>query len=125
MSPIAHLCPTCRLLIPANRKTAHQAKHHRERIAHRATLEPWTRLYNTPQWKTARQKTLRRDAYSCRECGTTDKLEIHHHPNLSDIYHHANSWETFIADATNPHALTTLCASHHRKQDAQRRNSIT
>ncbi len=58
------------------------------------------------EWERTRLVALERDGYKCAQCGSTNRLHVHHKTPWQD-------------DQPNSHALdnmVTLCASCHRKQ---------
>lgn len=62
----------------------------------------YTQQLNNPQWKAKRLSILERDDYSCKLCGSTDKLHVHH------IKYTGKAWE---APDEN---LITLCSCCHK-----------
>ena len=56
----------------------------------------------SPFWKDIRAKALKRDKNTCRECGRTERLQVHHKKYRPDWY------KTQLRD------LITLCNNCHR-----------
>lgn len=59
----------------------------------------------SPKWERKRQVILKRDNYTCTECGSKDKLHVHHLYYISD--HMAWNYPN--------NALITLCSKCHKK----------
>ena len=65
----------------------------------------WSSDYQDPRWKVKRQRILDRDNHTCKMCGDTDNLQVHHGFYEKD----RRAW-------TYPdHSLWTLCKSCHEK----------
>jgi len=69
-----------------------------EQIAYRAYLR-------TPRWRILRWVRRHIDGNRCRMCGTSQRLEVHHH----SYTHRGGSWLRELFD------LTTVCAACHGK----------
>lgn len=65
---------------------------------------------NDPRWHAKRDEILKRDNYKCRNCGSTENLQVHHRQ-----YHYSSKQKKFnkIWDYSN-HYLITLCAKCHQ-----------
>lgn len=55
------------------------------------------------KWTAVRQEVLERDGFSCRLCGKTERVEVHHRRKYQDNNVH------------DPENLITLCSTCHRK----------
>lgn len=73
-------------------------------------------IKNDPRWKAARAAVLERDGYACRECGTTEQLEVHHIIPLEECL------VTAPALAFDPDNLVTLCRPHHQQAGRETRD---
>lgn len=62
------------------------------------------RAWKKPTDADARETVLKRDGYCCAECGSTDRLEVHH-------IHHRSDGGT-----DDPENLITLCMKCHAEQ---------
>ena len=65
------------------------------------STEWYARMLNDPRWARKRGHILARDNYTCRECGGTHRLEVHHK------WYDGKPWE--VPDS----ALITLCDICH------------
>lgn len=69
-------------------------------------------LYKTEKWISLRNSILKRDNYTCRKCGTQEKImHVHHIKYVGD----------FIWD-TPPEYLLTLCKKCHEKTHKRKLN---
>ena len=89
-------------------------------------LDP--QLYASPEWLELRETTIRRDGYSCRNCGSADRLEVHHWLPLPA--HRQNVDSRGYAMRDNPlivhdSGLITLCPEcHETLTESRRRQAI-
>jgi 5-methylcytosine-specific restriction endonuclease McrA len=60
------VCPTCRLVLPANQLRQHRIDVHGLRHG------------SPPGWRRLRQTIIERDDGRCVVCGVTERLEVHH-----------------------------------------------
>lgn len=66
-------------------------------------------FYNSKQWLATRKLILRRDAYTCGDCGGR-ATEVHHKTELTP--QNIGNWDI----ALNPDNLESLCWSCHKKR---------
>ena len=72
----------------------------------------WSSDYHDPRWTAKRQRILDRDNHTCKMCGDTNNLQVHHGYYEPD----RRAW-------TYPdHSLWTLCDSCHEKVTFQNRD---
>jgi 5-methylcytosine-specific restriction endonuclease McrA len=77
----------------------------------RPDLSPEYRAYlRSERWQELRLLVLLRDEHRCRQCGATDRLEVHH-LTYERLYHEP------LSD------LTTLCLDCHRDADRARQRA--
>ena len=62
---LAHICPTCRELVPARSKCPRCTRTPAEKLA----AEPWRRAYNDPAYKRNRLERYRMAGGKCESCG--------------------------------------------------------
>jgi hypothetical protein len=64
-------------------------------------------------WQSIRRRILKRDDYTCQQCGANENLHVHH----------KTPFRMFDDDgvANDESNLVTLCAPCHRKEDASRK----
>ena len=65
-------------------------------------------FYNSSRWKNVRKLVLRRDQYSCKDCGGR-ATEVHHVISLTEK--NIDDWDV----ALNPDNLQSLCYDCHSK----------
>lgn len=69
----------------------------------------WARAFYASQaWRTVRQEVLRRDGFTCRDCGGR-ATEVHHSIELTP--HNIGS----LSISLNPKLLVSLCHDCHTK----------
>jgi len=71
-------------------------------------MTTYQQLLNTPEWDDKRKIILKRDNYTCQECGAKDCiLQVHHH------YYNMgwNPWEY------DDEVLITLCEACHEREE--------
>lgn len=101
------LCSGCsRGVPPAELKQSRCAECRREYERKRNANDPRRRLRNLKRWQETREAVKQRDNYACRECGASERLEVHHRVKLR-----------FVADPYDMSNLETVCPSCHRKKD--------
>ena len=71
--------------------------------------------YRGPNWPTQRERALERDNYTCRNCGSTDSLQVHH-----DIPY--QTFRSYLA-ANHLDNLRTLCNTCHITAEWEYRRS--
>ena len=77
-----------------------------------ATNSVWSSDYHDPRWKAKRKRILDRDNHTCKMCGDTNNLQVHH-----------GYYEPERRAWTYPdHSLWTLCESCHEKVTFQNRD---
>lgn len=68
-APLDQPCPVCG---PTPAKRAESARK-RERAA-------WQKVYNTPRWRKVRREVLKRDRFTCQDCGARATVAAHLRP---------------------------------------------
>jgi len=72
--------------------------------------------YNCPGWIELRDKVVDRDGHRCRNCGSPEKLEVHHWRPLPESCDDVNEWGYKEADCpliVPESGLITLCGRCH------------
>lgn len=71
----------------------------------------YTEMLLRPEWKQKRQEILARDGSACRNCGTREKLQVHHRQ-----YHRCQRTGHKLAPwCYDQRLLVTLCDSCHQQ----------
>ena len=83
-------------------------------VANWGTWTAGMAIYYGPEWRLAKAAATVRDGRACRECGRTERLEVHHIRPLRSF--HGNT-----AVANELSNLITLCIPCHAEADAKRR----
>lgn len=125
--PIASICLECSRLYtadttptlgrcaPCRAKYTSRRNATKTRTPHRNTpkrqLEQ--KFYASRAWRTARRTALTRDLHQCTQCGTSDRLTVHHIESIS-------THPDIALDVDN---LTTLCRSCHGTVSNTQRNT--
>jgi 5-methylcytosine-specific restriction endonuclease McrA len=131
--PLQSICVDCGDLVDTTieSRCAECLPAHRDlKARRRLALEPWRRVYTTPEWRACTQRVFKRDGNRCRviedgaRCTVTTGLQGHHHPAaLSDLWLPDRDWAVFVRIATDPARVITTCASHNAQLDAARRRA--
>lgn len=99
IAPIGERCPTC------GTTPAEKAESKRKR-SKRSYLE----IYGTPRWKQLRLEILRRDRFTCQDCGARATVAAHRQP------HNGTGNDPLAWDPRNLKASCATCNAHEANQ---------
>jgi 5-methylcytosine-specific restriction endonuclease McrA len=71
--------------------------------------DTYNKLLRHPEWFARRREILQRDDHTCRCCGASEHLHVHHRAYL----YHATTGQPVLPWAYPDHLLIVLCDSCH------------
>lgn len=111
-------CPTCGTFFKKNINV--------QRYCNPKCTPTYKRSYKVQQFDGNRPKALKRDNYTCQDCGMSDKTHREKW-NREITVDHIDGKGRYTADNQQNHALDnlkTLCLSCHGKKDVKRRRPM-